>query len=153
MRGFILTPSEARRTNNVVKNFERRPVNKLPRLQKRQLVSGGSCTEQIRLNVFGAPTGGDLVLSVKVNGGTAQPVTISIPASAGEIEDDFEAHPDIDAGQCVVTSVGGSLPSQEMTIKFVNGLSVGDVEIVSQTDSGMTGGSAYTYSHIRSCCG
>lgn len=125
-------------------------------------LSGGgtvaaTCTDQLRLNIFGNPTGGSLIIPVthtdESDVETTENVTIAFDDTTTEIETAFAGHSKITSADVEVTSPGGPLPNQEMTIKFKNDVALSDLTFGVVNTSGLTGGASWTFAYLRTCCG
>ena len=158
--GVIFTREEARRTEASVKHFERSQRGILAPALKKVRASGGSaatCTDQLRLNIFGNPTGGSLIIPVthtdESDVETTENVTIAFDDTTTEIETAFAGHSKITSADVEVTSPGGPLPNQEMTITFKNDVALSDLSFGVVNSSGLTGGASWTFAYLRTCCG
>lgn len=155
-----ITKADAARIKPCVLDYERRPRNKLPPAVKRfrPIIDIPSAPKTISVMIAGAPTGGDLVLPVTLNG-TTEDVTITLPAATTDIVADFEAHSEITSGQIAVTSSSGGsdgLPSYEITIRGASGFSAHSMTFGTIGNGGasdMTGGSHLPYAILRRCGG
>lgn len=123
MRGFILTPAEARRVKDAVQERERRSRNKLPQLKKRVLVNGSSgCPEVHQIAIHGEALAGTFDLDVAIDpdgGGAGSPETLTFDFdfTASEVKTEYETHSAITSGDIDV--IGGPLPDVAVYVVFL----------------------------------
>ena len=140
----------------------------LERVPQDRTSGGGGCSKKMKLLILGAPTGGSLKLPVTItvdNVPVLKTVSISLPATTTIVKNAWitaftGSAAAIASNQLTVTSSGGSLPSQEMTLVFSNGLKITNVSVGNPVDangdeslaSAMSGG-GNPHSIVRQCCG
>lgn len=109
--------------------------------QRRQppVVGGGSCedrNERWAVYLTGSISSGNLTLVTTVNGATEN-VTFAYNASISTVETAFEGHSEIGSGNVVVT--GGSLPTTNIQVEFINDLAAKLVPVAMANISGLSG--------------
>lgn len=124
-----------------------------------EALSVSTTVDQIHLLIMGSPTGGQLTLSVRVtdDAGTAtESVVITLPATMADIQAAFETHSKIGEDQWIPhapgladDSVSQVLPSREIWFTAHDGLTMGQVEIISIDETKMLGGAHVPYVVLR----
>lgn len=97
--------------------------------------AAGSATNEVQtITITGTPTGGDFTLTF--NGQTTG--AIAYDADAATVELALEALSNIEVGEA--TCAGGALPGTPVTVTFSGQYAAQDVPLMTDDDSGLTGG-------------